>query len=305
MKKLAFVTLACCLFACHTLSSASPMIKVGEMQILTLIDVASTSDAVAEKMPIVGMSQHEVDKLVPSGKINSQILAFLVEKDGKKYLFDTGLPLANSGGVVAALKGMNLTPADIDVVVFTHAHYDHIGGMVDENNEIVYRNADHYISAPEYLWWTEEVKRHFYSGDEQANAMVRSNHEAAVKNFGALEKLGKKPILFKFDEEVFPGITALDARGHTPGHTAFKLESAGKSILIVGDIVHVSEVQLPRPEITVVYDTNQDEARDARLKFLQIAAETGVPVAGMHLPVPGIWKVEKDGSGYRIIKPQL
>ena len=279
------------------------MTKIGDMEVHTLVDVVMPSDAKVDEMPIVGMSQQEVDKLVPSGKITSQILAFLVKKDGKNYLFDTGLPLAQSKGVVSSLAKINLAPADIDAVIFTHAHYDHIGGMVDENNELVYKNADHYMSDLEYSWWTEDVKRHFYSGDEAANAMARSNHETVVNSLGVLEKEEKKPVLFKFGEIVLPDIKALDAHGHTPGHTVFELKSGGSSILIVGDIMHVSEVQLPRPEITVVYDTNQDEAREARLKYLQLAAESGVPVAGMHMPIPGVWKVEKDGTGYRLEKP--
>lgn len=289
---------------CSTIAfSAAPTIKIGDMEVYTLVDVVRTSDANVDNMPVVGISQMEVDKLVPSGKITSQILAFLVKKDGENYLFDTGLPLTQSKGAVSALGNIGLAPDDIDTVIFTHAHADHIGGMVDEDNEILYKNADHYISTLEHSWWTEEVKHHFYSGDEGANASARSNHETVVKNLGALEKAGKQPIIFKYGDIVLPGIEALDARGHTPGHTVFKVTSADSSILIVGDIMHVAVVQLPRPEITAVYDTNQDEAREARLKYLKLATESGVPVAGMHLPVPGVWKVEKDGAGYKFEKP--
>lgn len=301
-KKLTAIVMA--FLICSTIAfSAAPTIKIGDMEVYTLVDVVMTADADVEQMPIVGMSQQEVEKLVPAGKITSQILAFQVKSEGKNYLYDTGLPQAKSKGLASSLEKIGLTPADIDSIIFTHAHYDHIGGMLDENNEIAYKNADHYISAPEYFWWTEEVKHHFYSGDEAANSLASSNHETVVNSFAALEKAGKKPVIFEFGDVVLPGIKALDASGHTPGHTVFELNSGKCSILIVGDIMHVSEVQLPCPEITVVYDTNQDEAREARLKYLKLAAESGVPVAGMHLPVPGVWKVKKDGAGYRFEKP--
>jgi hypothetical protein len=101
--------------------------------------------------------------------------------------------------------------------------------------------------------------------------------------------------MFEFGDEVVPGLTAMDSRGHTPGHTAFLLESNGEKLLCVGDLLHSAALQFPRPDINGRFDMIPVLAKVARREFLSKAAWEDMPIAGVHLPFPGISTIKVDG----------
>jgi glyoxylase-like metal-dependent hydrolase (beta-lactamase superfamily II) len=101
--------------------------------------------------------------------------------------------------------------------------------------------------------------------------------------------------------EVFPGVTALPIPGHTPGHTGYLIESGGQRVFIWGDVVHMPEVQVPRPEVSMVVDTDPTMAADTRRRVFDMVASEGLLVTGMHLHFPGFARVLRDGSGYRLV----
>lgn len=109
-----------------------------------------------------------------------------------------------------------------------------------------------------------------------------------------LHAYGSRVRTFRFGEEVLPGIKALDASGHTPGYTVFETDS----LLIVGDLLHVAALQIPRPEVCTIYDMNPSGAVWARRRFYEFAASSSKPVAGMHLPYPGIGRIGRSAAGY-------
>lgn len=193
--------------------------------------------------------------------VPSSISAFLVRKDGKVLLFDTGLGLPY-GGIRRGLDSLGLSPDDVDYLFLTHFHGDHIGGMLGPDGAPVYTNAQVYASRPEYDAWMN---------------MPADRNAGAVRTMNAYSD---RLHLFQFGDILPCGVEALYAVGHTPGHTVFRIDD----ILIWGDIIHGLALQLDHPEICATYDMDQEAAIAARKHMLRIAREQHLLVAGMHLP---------------------
>ena len=225
---------------------------------------------------LIGATDEQKAEYLPSGKLNSQILAFYVKIQGREILFDTGL---RNGNIAKRLAENNIKPDDVKIILLTHLHGDHYGGLVDSENKAAFPNAEIYLSKIEHDYWINEIK----------------NKDV----IDALKLYEKKLHLFDFNDEIFEGVKALDASGHTPGHTVFDIKAGGEELLIVGDIMHFIDIQLPVPDVAVRYDVDPDKAIKSRKKILDYAAENEIQIAGMHITPPGIIKVKKNGSGYK------
>lgn len=194
-------------------------------------------------------------------EVPSSMGAFLVRKDGKWLLFDTGLGLPD-GGIRKGLDSLGLSPDDIDYLFITHFHGDHIGGMLDASGAPVYTEAQVYASQAEYDAWM---------------AMPAESNAQAVS---IMEACRDRLRLFAFGDMLPCGVEAVDAAGHTPGHTAFQVED----ILIWGDVIHGLALQLDHPEICAVYDMDKEMSITTRKRMIQYARDNRLLVAGMHLP---------------------
>ncbi len=218
---------------------------------------------------LVGAGEADLERAEQPGALDNSINAFLVKMNGKSYLFDTGLP---NGTIVASLKKAGVEPENIDAVFITHFHGDHIGGLLDDG-KAVYPNAELYVPKVEVDNW-------FDRGTE------------------FLSVYGGRAVAFDWDKEIVSGITGLDASGHTPGHTVYRLETPGGKLLIIADLIHFGGVQLPNPDVAVTYDVDPVMAVEARKRIFSQAAAEGVTVASMHLPYPGVGVLKRDGNGY-------
>jgi glyoxylase-like metal-dependent hydrolase (beta-lactamase superfamily II) len=107
-------------------------------------------------------------------------------------------------------------------------------------------------------------------------------------------------VFFTPGEAVSPEIASVELSGHTPGHTGFMLSSKGKKLFFIGDLLHAAALQFPRPDITVDFDVDQPKAKETRLRVFKQLAEDTTPIAGAHLPFPGIGLVRPDGAGYKL-----
>ena len=239
-----------------------------EVQVISLLDVQGEGNS---KL-LIGISDSQLKELLPDGKFNSQILAFFVRTPEHNILFDTGL---RDGNIIKRLAENGIKPEDVKTILLTHLHPDHFGGLVDANNNAAFPNAEIYVNAVERDYWVNDIK-----------------NEAVIN---ALNLYSERVHVFNFGDEVRPGVKALDASGHTPGHTVFDVNN---EVLIVGDIMHFPEVQLKMPEVSVKYDVDPDKARESRIKILDYAAEKNITIAGMHITPPGIFKIKKAETGY-------
>jgi glyoxylase-like metal-dependent hydrolase (beta-lactamase superfamily II) len=217
-----------------------------------------------------------------------------VLQDGESVvLIDTGRGLPSGDResfLLRRLARIGITPEKVGLVLLTHMHGDHVGGVA-WNNEKAFPNARILAHRHEYDFWTSEESREKFPA-WQGNFDLVSQR---------LEVSGGQIDFFDHGAKPAPGLMALSARGHTPGHTVFLLESQGHRLLFWGDLVHAAALQFPSPNENPVYDILPDESRATRLRIMEEAARDRLPVAGMHLPFPGVGRLEKAGEGYRFV----
>lgn len=199
--------------------------------------------------------------------IPASVSAFLVKADGKYILFDAGLG-AWGGQLAKRLEALNVNPDSIGLVYLTHFHADHIAGLVKNGEagkmEKVFKNAAVYAGKVEYDAWMNDIPK----SDLQKNIMA----------------LYKDSLhLFAFGDSLPHGVLAMDAVGHTPGHTAFQISN----LLVIGDLMHGYALQKNHPEINSNYDMDKVKSAESRKRIMQYARENKLLMAGMHLPPPG------------------
>lgn len=216
---------------------------------------------------------------------------FLVNTGASLILIDSGNGRAAGGETLANMKAAGFTPEQVTVVLLTHLHGDHVGGMA-EDGKPVFPNAHVYLERREADFWL--------GGPEAVKAAPESRRGGMEKARQNLEPYAhaKKLTIFDGAKTLFPGIDVVPAYGHTPGHTGFMVESNGARLLFWGDIMHVQQLQMPNPNVSVVFDVDATMARETRKTFLAHAVAQGYPVAGVHMTFPGIGHVRADGKGY-------
>ncbi len=224
----------------------------------------------------------------------SAVSGYLIEIGEKRILVDTGTgpsfgPLL--GNFNANLQVLGIDPKQIDMVLATHLHPDHIGGLLTDAGSLL-SGANFVVSEADRAFWTDETIK------SQSPDHLQSFFDMAS---GAIELFGDSVTFFSGESEVTPGITSIPLPGHTPGHTGFMLESGGERLLIWGDIVHAAPFQLPNPNVGVAFDADPDQAVATRKKTLDMVVADGLRVAGCHLPFPGVGYIEKSGDGYLFV----
>ncbi|MDL2210042.1 MBL fold metallo-hydrolase [Desulfovibrio sp. OttesenSCG-928-O18] len=236
-----------------------------------------------------GADEAEIRALVPTGKLAGTVNVFMVQTGGKTILVDTGngpRGKNNNGALPALLNKAKVKPEKVDIVLLTHLHGDHVGGLL-KGDKALFPKAEVLVGKQELDFWTDPAMLEKFPGREQNVLLV-------AKFLGAYESRVKT---FNFEETVAPGIVALPIIGHTPGHTLFELTSAGRRLFFWGDLTHSSTVQFRNPDIYATYDMDPKAASAVRRKIMEKAAVENVPVAGAHLTFPGIGMVEKNPEG--------
>lgn len=207
----------------------------------------------------------EVDRLSPAGSVPSSISCFIVETGGKKILFDTGNGASRGGKLIERMKAAGINPADIDILMITHFHMDHIGGMTQDGKP-VFTNAEVYVPEKEYAAWS---------------AMSGNSAKEAIN---IIDVYKKRLHRFTYQEAMPLDVKALPAPGHTPGHTIYQI---GK-LLVVGDLMHGFDLQMQDLNICPDYDMDRKQAIESRKKYVDYAKQNKLTVAGMHFPASGV-----------------
>lgn len=198
----------------------------------------------------------------------------LVNTGSELILFDTGL---NAAATVGVLAGAGYSPDQVDRVVITHMHGDHIGGLLTDGAP-TFANASYLAGQVEFDHWAAADNERFE---------------------GSVRPLADQFTLIADEAEVAPGITALLAAGHTPGHLTFRLESAGQGLMILGDLANHPVWSLAHPDWEVRFDMDKAAAAASRRRILGLAAADRVPVIGYHMPFPAVGYVDTSGDGFR------
>jgi len=270
-------------------------LKVGDLEVTALFDGAAVFDA-----HWLNGTKATMDGVVNALQEDPRLLdvsdeGFLVNTGKQRILVDAGAGTWWGGGVLgrleASLRSAAYTPEEIDIVLITHLHSDHVGGLTTQDGKRVFPNADVYVAKAESdFWLSTEIAA-------KAPKDVQPFFQSARAIAAPYIKAGKWHT-FNGSESIVDGMQLVPLPGHTPGHTGYEFSSKGQKILFCGDIIHAQRVQLQHPEVTAVFDIDQNAAAAARLQLLPKLAREDVLIAGPHMPFPALGRFRKEGSGY-------
>ena len=248
------------------------------------------------KGTFVGVPDEEVRKMLSDNFLNPDNVVLeqnspIVNTGDRLILFDTGMGTSKAFGPTTgrqqkSMMEAGIKPAEIDAVVLSHAHIDHIGGIVGADGKPLFPNAQYYIAQSDFDFWTDEGKL----GGPLKDFVVH-----ARKN---LLPVRDRIVFFKDGQEFLPGVTALAAPGHTVGHSIFMVTSAGKSFCFLGDLTHHAVLLLEKPRMEFSYDTDPKQAAASRVKMLEMLAANKTAVMSYHFAWPGYGHVAKTGDGF-------
>jgi glyoxylase-like metal-dependent hydrolase (beta-lactamase superfamily II) len=269
--------------------------KVGDIVVTALSDGYLDADVGVFQR----ISRDEIDRVLrenfSAATPRLTVNAFLVQAKERTALIETGA--GESMGPTLGKLGDNIraagvSVADIDTVLLTHMHPDHSNGLCDGMGKPIYPDAELLVHQNEVAHWLDDA------------AMAVAPERKRIRYFEAarrqLKPYSGQLRTFK-DGEVFPGVTAVPIPGHTPGHTAFRIGEGSEAVLVWGDTVHVPEIQIRHPEVTLDFDSDPDAAAAMRRRILEMATVDRLLVAGMHLHFPGFAHVTRRGDGYSLV----
>lgn len=271
--------------------------NVGEM-VVTMIQ-----DGAIVPFPPAAMAANaeegEVDAIseannLPLDRVYGGYNIALVESGDQRILLDSGngpaAMEAGNGRLMPTLDLIGMTPEDITAIVFSHYHPDHINGAFADGS-LLFPNAMYYFPQPEYdfLMNASNIPADFQAIVDAAKAMVAAANESDQLSVYAAEG------------EVLPGINAMPAPGHTPGHTALTLSSGDTQLMGTFDTAIHAVYSLARPDFIFGFDADPQLAIETRRAVLGRAADEGIQVFGYHFPFPGVGQIIREGDGFRFV----
>ncbi len=268
--------------------------KLGAFEVTAVRDGAIQLDG---PHPIFGMDQpaeaveaYAAANNLPPKRMEISFTPFIVNTGAELVLFDTGNGdgrRPNAGLLKTVIAAAGYTPEQVDLVVISHFHPDHIGGLMEDGKPLC-PNARYAANAVEYDFWSPADK--LSGGTERVAKLTQSN----------IVPVAPKMTMLKAGDSVVSGIDAVAAAGHTPGHTAYHLESEGKRLLFIADACNHYVLSMQKPDWHVRFDMDKAGAAATRQKLLGMAAADRIPIAGYHMPFPAVGYVEAmSGGGFR------
>jgi glyoxylase-like metal-dependent hydrolase (beta-lactamase superfamily II) len=267
--------------------------RLGSFEVTTLSD---GSIAMEGPHPIYGQNQPaevvqdlaRANYLPPDQMLNG-FTPVLVNTGSALILFDTGNAPGRrpaAGNLTASLRAAGYEPEQVDIVVLTHMHGDHIGGLMADGAP-AYPNARYVTGAAEHNFWASDER---LSGPTQSSAeLFRANVMPLMEKTTLLDDKG----------EVVSGIQAMAAFGHTPGHMAYHLESEGRRLLLWADSANHYVMSIQRPEWHVRFDLDKEAAAATRKRLFDMLAADRIPATGYHMPFPALGFIDRTNDSYR------
>ncbi|MDR0407444.1 MAG: MBL fold metallo-hydrolase [Campylobacteraceae bacterium] len=269
MKKLFFTIF---IFFCgYVFANDTQSFKVGDIEFIAIKD----ADTNMGKAILLEPNDEVVQKVMNSDQNPSSVNTFLLKTKDELVLIDTGF--GKKGNLLKNLKALNIEPEQINTILLSHMHGDHIGGLVNDGKK-VFENAKILVHEDELKYWLDKKTKNSDLAKE-VNAIYANSLQT-----------------FSWDESIYSNIKPLNATGHTPGHTFFEINSNGEKLVVVADIVHVLNVQVAKPSISVVFDVDPKQAAKTREVYFKKFADEKTKIAGMHILFPGVGYILSDGE---------
>jgi glyoxylase-like metal-dependent hydrolase (beta-lactamase superfamily II) len=273
--------------------------KLGAFELTAVSDgplqMGPPSDKVFTSTSKEDMTEVLADNFLPTDNVSMEQNALVVNTGDRLILIDTGLGAfkmmgEHTGRLATNLKAAGIDPADVDVILLTHAHGDHCFGLLTADGSRTFPNAQIQMTQADYDFWTDEAK----VSHPQIGQFVAATRKHLVPNRDRI-------VFFNDGQEIVTGIQAIAAPGHTVGHTMFMITSQGQSICNTGDIAHHHIISVETPRKEFVYDTDGKLGVASRLKAFDMLAKLRVPLIAYHFPWPGIGYIARQGEAYRYI----
>lgn len=276
--------------------------KVGDIEVTVVNDGVS-------RMPVTddfvgNASKDEVNAALEAAFLERDFYAgpynpIVVNTGSKLALIDTGTGEAAfkaskglNGRFLLNLAAAGIDAKDIDTVIVSHYHGDHINGVLKADNSITFPNAEILVPAKEHNYWMDDGE------------MSRATKPRVIAGFKNVRRLMSGEVLkrvrtYEWNKEVIPGVTAIPTPGHTPGHTSHVIASGTKSVYVQADVTHAPFLFARHPGWHFILDVEPIEAEATRRKVYDMLVAERMLVQGFHYPFPSLGHVEKSGSGYR------
>ena len=273
--------------------------KLGDFEITIVNDgirVASPPENFIRNVSKEQMFAAAEAAYMPKGNLVTPFNPVIVNTGSKLVLLDTGFG-AGVGPTVGLLQSTmtaaGIDPKQIDTVVISHMHGDHILGLKNADGSLAFPNAEIKVPAVDWAFWMSDENMNkaqdgFTKGQMGFNRKIFAN-------------LKDKVTQYEWGKEVAPGITSIDAKGHTPGHSALVIASGSARVMFQADLTNVPDLFLRNPEWQVMFDNDAATAIASRKRIYDMAAAEKMAISGYHFPFPSVGHIEKDGAGYRLV----
>lgn len=269
--------------------------RVGDILVTAMSDGAVEPDLAC----FIGLTESEAREMFRrDGQAGSlvSVNTFLLRTENFTVLVDAGSSNFYGdvlGELPRTMEAAGVRPEDIDAVLLTHMHPDHSGGLIYPDGRAFFPRAELVVDRTEYDHWHDDEAA--AAADERKRLRYFTWTRRQLDPYR--DRLRFTP---RAGAEIFPGIRAIPTPGHTPGHTGYMIESRQQRLFIWGDVAHMPSIQVPRPDISVIYDTDPGQAAETRRIILEMLASQDIPVAGMHIHFPGFASIVRSGDGYRL-----
>ena len=277
---------------------ATAQLSIGSATLTTVSDgsLILPGSFIFEPMPKEELAPILTEFNLSSERLIPECNLALYRDGSNTVLFDVGSGpdfMPTAGTIVDSLDALGIAPEDITHVVFTHAHPDHIWGLLDEFDDPLFTEATYMMGRAEWdYWWNPET----------VNTIGEARAAFAVGAKRRMEAIEDAVELFDDGDEVLPGIAAISTAGHTPGHMAFEIRQGSEAALVVGDAIGNHHVAFRKPGWESGSDQDPTTAVSARKMLFDRLTSEQMALIGFHLPNGGIGRVGLDGDGYRFVE---
>ncbi|HEV7318493.1 MAG TPA: MBL fold metallo-hydrolase [Ensifer sp.] len=270
--------------------------KLGAFKVVAINDGTRVSDKPHEtygtNQPQQAVADLLAENFLPTDALLNSYSPVLVDAGSDVVLFDTGMGEggreADAGRLLEGIRAAGYQPEQVTVVVVTHMHGDHIGGLM-EAGKPAFANARYVMGETEYAFWKDPARM---------GTPAENGHKAVLDK---VVPLAEKTTFIADGAEVVPGISAIAAFGHSPGHMVFRVDSDRQALILTADTANHFVLSLQRPDWEVRFDMDKAKAAETRRRVFDMIAAERLPFIGYHMPFPAAGYVEKRGEGYRFV----
>jgi len=272
--------------------------KVGDFEVTAFNDgyvKVPKLESFVVNQPLDAIQKALDEAYIPKDDVRVPFNPLLVNTGGKLVLFDCGFGDNGSpvqGALLANLAAAGVDPKSIDTIIISHFHGDHISGIRAKAGAANFPNAQIMVPAGEWSYWND-------AGELSKAPEVWKGAFGGVKR--VFDPIAKDVTRFEFGKELVPGITSVDARGHSPGHSAFVIASGNAKLMYIADVTNHPILFARNPEWRLWADMIPDQALTTRRKLLDMAAADRLPITGYHYPFPAVGYIAKLGNGYDFV----